>query len=353
MKKLISILVVMCGLFCASQTMADTTTSRFGLTLPTIGSSNWGPKLNNNFSLLDALAGQSISNTFTSSNTFTAYNNFTGGVTMASTTITNLTVTNSTGNTSNINVVTATTSVINNETIKNSFTSNNGSTMTVNGLFSAPASSTFSALSSSITMGSPANGQFQINTSTFQVIGSSISVGTANSTTTIYGQLNFGATVPSSGTYAVGRGPGQPSAWVYDGRTMQIQTSSTTTNFTTTNTNFFAVKTTTTITVPAARSNSILKIETSGSFSTSTGAECDLTILRNGINIMPGGNIFQTVILGGNQFVPQNAVWYDTPGSGTWNYSVGIRSSAGTANCGWPSAGQTGIIVVTEIGNGN
>jgi len=50
---------------------ADTTTSRFGMTKPDVGSTNWGPKINSNYDIIDNAAGVGISNTFTQTNYFT------------------------------------------------------------------------------------------------------------------------------------------------------------------------------------------------------------------------------------------------------------------------------------------
>lgn len=55
----------------AALAFADTTTTRFGMTKPDIGSANWGAKLNSNSDIIDNAAGLSLNNTYTSSNTFT------------------------------------------------------------------------------------------------------------------------------------------------------------------------------------------------------------------------------------------------------------------------------------------
>lgn len=57
-------------LFGAAAILADTTTSRFGLTKPDVGSTNWGPKINTNSDLIDNAGGLSLTNTWTGSNTF-------------------------------------------------------------------------------------------------------------------------------------------------------------------------------------------------------------------------------------------------------------------------------------------
>lgn len=64
------ILGAILGIAAAVVAQADTTTTRFGLTKPDIGSTNWGPKINTNADLIDTAAGQNIANTFSSSNTF-------------------------------------------------------------------------------------------------------------------------------------------------------------------------------------------------------------------------------------------------------------------------------------------
>jgi hypothetical protein len=50
---------------------ADSTTTRFGITKPDVGSTNWGPKINSNYDIIDNAAGLAISNTFTNTNYFT------------------------------------------------------------------------------------------------------------------------------------------------------------------------------------------------------------------------------------------------------------------------------------------
>lgn len=55
MKKILKCLAAfVLALSMAKVSQSDTTTSRLGLTLPTIGSSTWGQKINNNFQILDA-----------------------------------------------------------------------------------------------------------------------------------------------------------------------------------------------------------------------------------------------------------------------------------------------------------
>jgi hypothetical protein len=64
-------------LFLAASVFADTTTNRMGLTIPTIGSPNWGPKINGDMQIIDAQSGvTSTTNTFVSSNVFTGYTQF-------------------------------------------------------------------------------------------------------------------------------------------------------------------------------------------------------------------------------------------------------------------------------------
>jgi len=52
-------------------TFADTTTTRWGMTKPDVGSTNWGPKINSNYDIIDNAAGVGITNTFTQPNYFT------------------------------------------------------------------------------------------------------------------------------------------------------------------------------------------------------------------------------------------------------------------------------------------
>lgn len=66
MKKLLALLLLATGL-----AHADTITSRAGLVVPTIGTTSWGTKLNNNFSIIDSsVAVLDSSNTFTNTNSF-------------------------------------------------------------------------------------------------------------------------------------------------------------------------------------------------------------------------------------------------------------------------------------------
>lgn len=72
--------VLSIGLF-ANFASADTTTNRLGLTVPTVGSSNWAPKINQNFQIIDAtIAALGQSNLFTSSNSFAGYTQFTSTI---------------------------------------------------------------------------------------------------------------------------------------------------------------------------------------------------------------------------------------------------------------------------------
>lgn len=70
MKKLLKIFAVILVCSGAIKILCDTTTTRYGLTKPDVGSTNWGPKLNTNFDLLDSAASISQVNNFSSSNTF-------------------------------------------------------------------------------------------------------------------------------------------------------------------------------------------------------------------------------------------------------------------------------------------
>lgn len=72
--------------------VADTTTSRWGLTKPDVGSTNWGPKLNTNSDTIDDAAGQGKTNTFTGSNTFNGTTSFGSGGSSSVTISTNPTV---------------------------------------------------------------------------------------------------------------------------------------------------------------------------------------------------------------------------------------------------------------------
>lgn len=67
---------------------ADTTTNRIGLTKPDVGSTNWGPKLNTNFDLIDSSAA-----VLSSTNNFTAAQTISGGLTISSGTTVSSTLT--------------------------------------------------------------------------------------------------------------------------------------------------------------------------------------------------------------------------------------------------------------------
>lgn len=73
-----SIFLTVCGL-----ASADTTTTRLGLTKPTIGSAGWGPKVNTNYDLIDSSVA-----VLGSTNSFTAAQTFSNGVSVASITFT-------------------------------------------------------------------------------------------------------------------------------------------------------------------------------------------------------------------------------------------------------------------------
>lgn len=84
---------------------ADTTTSRLGLTVPTIQSSGWGQKTNANWQLVDAaVGGLSLPNTWTSTNTFPAGSTVTiqGTLTISTETVSSSTIQNLTAQ--NLNV---------------------------------------------------------------------------------------------------------------------------------------------------------------------------------------------------------------------------------------------------------
>lgn len=73
---------------------ADTTTNRLLLTVPTVGSSGWAPKINTDMQLIDAKAAAlGLPNVFTSSNVFTNLI-VTSSMTLSSFTVTNATVGN-------------------------------------------------------------------------------------------------------------------------------------------------------------------------------------------------------------------------------------------------------------------
>lgn len=66
-------LFVLCSTILAGIGMADTSTTRIGLTKPTPGSAGWAPKLNTNFDIVDASAALlGADNTFTAKNTFSS-----------------------------------------------------------------------------------------------------------------------------------------------------------------------------------------------------------------------------------------------------------------------------------------
>lgn len=65
----------------ATVSCADTTTNRLRLVLPTIGSANWGQKINNDMQLIDSTVGAlGQTNAFTSTQTFSGYTQFTSTV---------------------------------------------------------------------------------------------------------------------------------------------------------------------------------------------------------------------------------------------------------------------------------
>jgi hypothetical protein len=80
MRRLIPFLIA----FIAGVANADTTTNRLSLTVPSIGSTGWGPKINNDLFAIDTFtATQQGPNTFSSSNTFNAPVKISTDMTMA------------------------------------------------------------------------------------------------------------------------------------------------------------------------------------------------------------------------------------------------------------------------------
>jgi len=75
MKKILLTLLAVAGLAIAS--LADTSTTRIGLTKPDIGSINWGPKVNANYDILDATVPG-----LAQPNTYYNYNHFEGSTTI-------------------------------------------------------------------------------------------------------------------------------------------------------------------------------------------------------------------------------------------------------------------------------
>lgn len=79
------------GLFIASAAKADEITPNMGLTIPTIGSTGWGTKLNNNWSIIDSsFVALSGNNTFTGFNTYSGSSTWTvGNIILPATTASN------------------------------------------------------------------------------------------------------------------------------------------------------------------------------------------------------------------------------------------------------------------------
>jgi hypothetical protein len=76
-KKLKSILVAALLALVGVSVHADTTTTRWGITKPDVGSTNWGPKINTNYDTIDNAAGLALVNAFTNTNSFAAVTTFT------------------------------------------------------------------------------------------------------------------------------------------------------------------------------------------------------------------------------------------------------------------------------------
>ena len=78
MKKTLCFLALMLG---ARMAVADSQTTRYQFVMPTIGSTGWGVKLNNDLVAVDsATAGQFIDNNFSGNNTFSSTTTFSGPV---------------------------------------------------------------------------------------------------------------------------------------------------------------------------------------------------------------------------------------------------------------------------------
>ncbi len=162
------------------QVFADSTTSRFGMTVIDVGSTNWGPKINTNTSLIDQAAGVAISNVFTSSQTFNnavgingTLTQSGGAVTQSSTTV-NGALTQQNGTTTLLGPLAQSGGTVSQSstTITGSLTQSGGTTSasstTVNGSLAVTGASTFTGSVGAIT-GTGAT----FNTVTVSTIGSS------------------------------------------------------------------------------------------------------------------------------------------------------------------------------------
>ena len=344
MKKRLLAFAVLIG--AAAFIWADSTTSRFGLTIPTVGSANWAPKLNNNFTIIDNAGGLSLNNTWTSTNTFNGFSRFngstqfTGSVTFSgqvnpsSISITGLSpgvmkviatssnvvtglVSLSSETIGRLSISTQTTALTstNTWTAGQTFSSATITSLSVQNLTATVVNSSTITASSSMTV--TGNG--------LQVTGTSLNLGTST-------EFKPGLASSTSGQMLVSQGANLAPKFQWNGRIGAMGLGLITNSTATTATTF--VNTNLTCSITPLTSGSTVFIFVSGFSQSGNGDQGNLTLTRDSTNIAGSNGFYRQIspaalsIMAGASFFGSDAVV--TAGS-PQVYTVQMKSGSGAS----------------------